>query len=129
MKLLANHSYLDTCFTQNIDTLERQANVPGEKIVEAHGSFADQHCIDCHAGCDGAKMKAAVEKGDIVRCDKCGGLVKPDIVFFGESVRALYLWLHVVNMRLIMRNGTLHYSYLLCSREWSPDCATQTCCS
>ncbi|RPD62314.1 NAD-dependent deacetylase sirtuin-2 [Lentinus tigrinus ALCF2SS1-7] len=90
VKVLADHSYLDTCFTQNIDTLERQAHVPGEKIVEAHGSFADQHCIDCHARYDGAKMKAAVENGDIVRCEECDGLVKPDIVFFGESLPPLF---------------------------------------
>ena len=86
VKLLADSGRLHTCFTQNIDTLERQANVPADRIVEAHGSFADQHCIDCHSAFDGAKLKAAVEKADIVRCAECGGLVKPDIVFFGESV-------------------------------------------
>ena len=87
VKLLADHALLDTCFTQNIDTLERQARVPAGKIVEAHGSFAAQHCIECRAAFDGARMRAAVEKGDIVRCAACDGLVKPDIVFFGESVR------------------------------------------
>ncbi|KAJ3002929.1 hypothetical protein NUW54_g5583 [Trametes sanguinea] len=86
VKLLADHTLLDTCFTQNIDTLERQAGVPGDKIVEAHGSFASQHCIECHASVDGAKMRRAVEAGDIIRCADCGGLVKPDIVFFGESL-------------------------------------------
>ncbi|OSD07303.1 NAD-dependent deacetylase sirtuin-2 [Trametes coccinea BRFM310] len=86
VKLLSDHALLDTCFTQNIDTLERQAGVPGDKIVEAHGSFASQHCIECHASVDGATMRKAVETGDIVRCADCGGLVKPDIVFFGESL-------------------------------------------
>ncbi|KAI0333672.1 NAD-dependent deacetylase sirtuin-2 [Cubamyces sp. BRFM 1775] len=86
VKLLADHKLLDTCFTQNIDTLERQAGVPSDKIVEAHGSFASQHCIECHSAFEGAKMKEAVEKGNIVRCSECGGLVKPDIVFFGEAL-------------------------------------------
>ena len=86
VKLLADHALLDTCFTQNIDTLERQAGVPVHHIVEAHGSFADQHCIKCSKGFDGPKMKAAIEEAEIVRCGDCGGLVKPDIVFFGESV-------------------------------------------
>ncbi|KAI0648137.1 DHS-like NAD/FAD-binding domain-containing protein [Trametes meyenii] len=90
VKLLADHSLLDVCFTQNIDTLERQAGVPGDRIVEAHGSFAAQHCIECHSPFDGAKMKEAVETGDIVRCGNCGGLVKPDIVFFGESLPAAF---------------------------------------
>ncbi|KAI8971169.1 DHS-like NAD/FAD-binding domain-containing protein [Trametes punicea] len=90
VKLLADHSLLDTCFTQNIDTLESQAGVPADRIVAAHGSFASQHCIECHASFDGAKMRQAVEKGDIVRCGNCGGLVKPDIVFFGESLPAAF---------------------------------------
>ncbi|KAI1793372.1 DHS-like NAD/FAD-binding domain-containing protein, partial [Ganoderma leucocontextum] len=90
VKLLADHSLLDTCFTQNIDTLERQAGVPVHRIVEAHGSFADQHCIQCKKGFEGAKMKAAIEQAEIVRCGECGGLVKPDIVFFGESLPPLF---------------------------------------
>ncbi|KAM5530173.1 hypothetical protein V8D89_016155 [Ganoderma adspersum] len=90
VKLLADHALLDTCFTQNIDTLERQAGVPVHHIVEAHGSFADQHCIQCNQGFDGAKMKAAIEQAEIVRCGDCGGLVKPDIVFFGESLPPLF---------------------------------------
>jgi len=38
-------------------------------------------------------MKKAVEKGEVPRCERrrCGGLVKPDIVFFGESVSTNYL--------------------------------------
>lgn len=86
VKLLADHALLDTCFTQNIDTLERRAGVPAHRIVEAHGSFADQHCIECKRAFDGAQMKAAIERAEIVRCGQCGGLVKPDIVFFGEAV-------------------------------------------
>ncbi|KAH9922864.1 DHS-like NAD/FAD-binding domain-containing protein, partial [Epithele typhae] len=90
VKLLADHKLLDTCFTQNIDTLERQANVPGHRIVEAHGSFADQHCIECHRPFDGQRLRAAIEKSQVAHCDKCKGLVKPDIVFFGESLPALF---------------------------------------
>ena len=77
------------CFTQNIDTLERQAGIPAEQLVEANGSFASQRCIDCKQEFDSEKMRRAVEDGEVVRCDKgsCGGLVKPDVVFFGESVR------------------------------------------
>ena len=89
IRLLAEKGRLHTCFTQNIDTLERKAGVPPEKIVEAHGSFADQHCIDCGAPYPDDKMRDAIAKKEIARCErkKCRGLVKPDIVFFGESVR------------------------------------------
>jgi NAD-dependent histone deacetylase SIR2 len=86
IKLLSSKSLLHTCFTQNIDTLERRAGVPAEKIIEAHGSFATQRCIECRKPYDGEKMKKMVMSKQIPRCEKCRGLVKPDIVFFGESV-------------------------------------------
>ncbi|TBU62223.1 DHS-like NAD/FAD-binding domain-containing protein [Dichomitus squalens] len=91
VKLLADSGLLHTCFTQNIDTLERQAGIPVDRLVEAHGSFASQHCIDCKKEYGSEKMREAVEKGEVVRCDNdaCAGLVKPDVVFFGESLPEL----------------------------------------
>lgn len=75
-------------FTQNIDCLERQAGVPGDCIVEAHGSFATQRCIDCKKEFPDDLMKEHVFKSVVPRCadKKCNGLVKPDIVFFGEQL-------------------------------------------
>jgi NAD-dependent histone deacetylase SIR2 len=89
---LATHSLLHTCFTQNIDTLERRAGVPEDKIIEAHGSFASQRCINCGGSYDGALLRQKVMDKQIPRCATCGGLVKPDIVFFGESVRTGGTW-------------------------------------
>ncbi|OAX35530.1 NAD-dependent deacetylase sirtuin-2 [Rhizopogon vinicolor AM-OR11-026] len=94
IKLLHSHSMLHTCFTQNIDTLERRAGVPANKIIEAHGSFATQRCIECRTPFDAEKIKKAVlsEKLEVPRCERkqCGGLVKPDIVFFGEALPAQF---------------------------------------
>jgi len=86
IRLLAAHELLHTCFTQNIDTLERRAGVPDDKIIEAHGSFASQRCIDCKRTYDDAKMKRKILAKETPRCENCSGLVKPDIVFFGESL-------------------------------------------
>lgn len=86
VKVLHKRKLLKMCFTQNIDTLERLAGVPDELIVEAHGSFADQHCIECGSWYDGHKLKDEILNGKIAYCYECGGLVKPDIVFFGEAV-------------------------------------------
>ncbi|KAG5649561.1 hypothetical protein H0H81_003079 [Sphagnurus paluster] len=94
IKVLASQGLLHTCFTQNIDTLERRAGIPAAKIVEAHGSFATQRCINCKTPFDDDEMREIVlgkrapgEEVRIPRCkqSRCGGLVKPDIVFFGES--------------------------------------------
>ncbi|KAK2601093.1 hypothetical protein N8I77_010565 [Diaporthe amygdali] len=86
--LLAKKNLLRMLFTQNIDCLERQAGVPGELIVEAHGSFATQRCIECKTTFPDDKMKDYVFQGQVPRCvdKKCDGLVKPDIVFFGEQL-------------------------------------------
>jgi NAD+-dependent protein deacetylase SIR2 len=89
IKLLSDKELLGLCFTQNIDTLERRAGVPANKIIEAHGSFATQRCIQCRRPFDDTEMKKLVEEGSIPRCKTCKGLVKPDIVFFGESVSGL----------------------------------------
>lgn len=84
--LLAKKSQLHMLFTQNIDCLERRAGVPEDKVVEAHGSFAAQHCIDCKAEFPASEMEQFIQLGDVPHCHKCQGLVKPDIVFFGEQL-------------------------------------------
>lgn len=86
ISLLAAKGLLFHLFTQNIDTLERKAGVPGDKIVEAHGSFATQRCIDCKTPYPDDKMHKHVLAGKVPRCEECNGLVKPDIVFFGEAL-------------------------------------------
>ncbi|KAF6754894.1 Sir2 family histone deacetylase Hst2 [Ephemerocybe angulata] len=91
VRLLSEKNLLLKCFTQNIDTLERRAGVPGNKIIEAHGSFATQRCIDCKSEYDDERMKKHVLEKKIPRCDRCKGLIKPDIVFFGEALPAEFI--------------------------------------
>ncbi|KAL1714719.1 DHS-like NAD/FAD-binding domain-containing protein, partial [Schizophyllum commune] len=86
INLLYKKNKLQMCFTQNIDTLERMAGVPEHRIIEAHGSFATQKCIECGKPFDGKLMKEYVHRGHVPRCLDCGGLVKPNIVFFGDSL-------------------------------------------
>ncbi|EEH47728.1 uncharacterized protein PADG_03812 [Paracoccidioides brasiliensis Pb18] len=86
IKLLYDKGLLLKLFTQNIDCLERQAGVPGGMIVEAHGSYATHSCIDCKSPYPDDLMRKAIESNDIPLCLKCCGFVKPDIVFFGESL-------------------------------------------
>jgi NAD+-dependent protein deacetylase SIR2 len=88
INLLHKKGRLLKLFTQNIDCLEREAGLPGEFIVDAHGSFASQHCIDCKSLYPDELMKQAVTKGEVPHCvtPQCNGLVKPDIVFFGEAL-------------------------------------------
>ena len=88
VRLLSDKGLLLKLFTQNIDCLDREAGVPEDKIVEAHGSFAHHHCIECRSSFPDNLMKSAVSRGDVPHCltPQCNGLVKPDIVFFGEQL-------------------------------------------
>jgi NAD-dependent histone deacetylase SIR2 len=88
IRLLHDKGLLLKHFTQNIDCLDREAGVPGEKIVEAHGSFARQSCVECGMAYPEEEMKRHVHEGTIPRCESCKGLVKPEIVFFGEQLPA-----------------------------------------
>ena len=88
VRLLSDKGLLLKLFTQNIDCLDREAGVPDDKIVEAHGSFALQRCIECKTPYAEDMMKQAVSKRVVPHCitPQCNGLVKPDIVFFGEQL-------------------------------------------
>lgn len=88
VRLLSDKGLLLKLFTQNIDCLDREAGVPGNKIVEAHGSFAHHHCIECKSSYPEDLMQQAISKAEVPHCltPQCNGLVKPDIVFFGEQL-------------------------------------------
>ncbi len=88
VRLLSDKRLLLKLFTQNIDCLEREAGVPGEKIVEAHGSFARQSCIECKSPYPDDLMRRTIQNKEVPHCltPQCNGLVKPEIVFFGEQL-------------------------------------------
>ncbi|UPX10358.1 Sir2 histone deacetylase Hst2 [Ascochyta rabiei] len=90
IRLLHDKGLLLKVFSQNIDCLEREAGVPGDKIIEAHGSFADQACIECKKSYPKDQMLTHIENKTVPRCvdTACNGLVKPKIVFFGEQLPA-----------------------------------------
>jgi NAD-dependent deacetylase sirtuin 2 len=89
IKLLHDKGILLRCFSQNIDSLETLAGLPKEKLVAAHGNFDSATCIETGEKVPIDQLERAIFK------DKCGwktlrkkygGLVKPDIVFFGEQL-------------------------------------------
>ncbi|ALC47514.1 Sirt2 [Drosophila busckii] len=90
VRLLHEKGLLQRHYTQNIDTLDRLAGIPSEKIVEAHGSFYTNHCLNCSKEYDMAWMKAKIFTDELPKCEGCKGLVKPDIVFFGENLPRIF---------------------------------------
>lgn len=72
---------LKAVVTQNIDGLHQAA---GSKAVwELHGSVLRNYCEDCGAFYDVHYVKDAE---GIPRCEKCGGIVKPDVVLYEEGL-------------------------------------------
>ena len=99
--------------TQNVDGLHEQAGTP--RLVALHGRIADVVCLDCRETSARAALQvrlAALNPGFAERyadaavrpdgdvdldetagfvvpaCEGCGGVLKPDVVFFGENVPA-----------------------------------------
>ena len=69
--------------TQNIDMLHQKA---GSSVVhEVHGSPILHHCRRCGDEKRFEEICAMLEKEPVARCS-CGGVYKPDITFFGESL-------------------------------------------
>ncbi|KAK7103643.1 NAD-dependent protein deacetylase sirtuin-2-like [Littorina saxatilis] len=88
IKLLNEKGLLLRHYTQNIDTLERVSALPLDKLVEAHGTFQTSHCLECGAEYSLPWMKEKIFADEIPTCteEDCVGVIKPDIVFFGESL-------------------------------------------
>lgn len=87
------------CYTQNIDSLESEAGLPGDKLVAVHGNFEQAHIINTEPEqlVDISELRAAVEIGEQGWKDlkeRKGGLVKPKIVFFGEAMPERFCALH-----------------------------------
>lgn len=54
--------------------------------MAAHGNFDGAACIECGAACDDRAMARGIADEAPVRCQRCDGLCKPNIVFFGEDL-------------------------------------------
>lgn len=72
---------LKTVITQNIDMLHQRAG--SNDVIELHGSPWHHHCLSCRREYSFAYIAEIVKAGKIPSCS-CGGIIKPDIVFFGE---------------------------------------------
>ena len=85
IKTLADEGILYYNFTQNIDGLEIDAGLDEKYLMQAHGHFRTSHCIDCKKEMPNDLMNKHFQDQIIYRCE-CNGLVKPDIIFFGEAL-------------------------------------------
>ena len=88
IKQLSEKGLLLRHYTLNIDGLERKAGIPDKQLVEAHGTFDRAHCISekCQEVYSGSWIQELLKNSIVPTCTNCNSLVKPDIVFFGDSL-------------------------------------------
>lgn len=67
--------------TQNIDNLHRRAG--STTVFELHGNIERNYCMECGTNASNTEVLAA--RGVPV-CPKCGGMIRPDVVWFGEML-------------------------------------------
>jgi NAD-dependent deacetylase len=69
--------------TQNIDLLHERAG--SRDVIEVHGSIRTSSCLGCRATYRLSEVLPLIERGGgAPRCPRCGAVLKPDVVFFGE---------------------------------------------
>ncbi|WP_333887798.1 NAD-dependent protein deacylase [Clostridium sp.] len=79
---LEKRGKLKAIITQNIDGLHQMAG--SKNVLELHGSIHRNHCIKCNKFFD---LDYVIKSKELIpKCDKCNGLVKPDVVLYEESL-------------------------------------------
>ncbi len=94
---------LHTVITQNIDNLHQEAG--NTKVVEVHGNGFRLVCLACHHRCDRKRRELIGETKEklsaltdhslerlmtvMPQCERCGAVMRPDVVMFGEAVQGL----------------------------------------
>ncbi len=76
---------LTAIVTQNIDGLHQKAG--SKNVLEVHGTVLNNICMDCGKTFDlDYMMNQKAKKTMEPKCDKCGGVIKPDVVLYEEGL-------------------------------------------
>jgi NAD-dependent deacetylase len=74
--------FVEAVVTQNIDLLHEHAG--SREVVEVHGSIRRSTCPGCRRSYELERVLELLAEADAPACPGCGGILKPDVVFFGE---------------------------------------------
>ena len=78
---------LDCVITQNIDNLHQKAGNSPDRIFELHGNMQWVRCLDCGERYPVEQIREKLKNGtEVPECEMCHGILKPDVVFFGETL-------------------------------------------
>lgn len=82
---LERQGMLSGVITQNIDALHTRAG--SQAVYELHGHMREATCINCYAVYEGEPlMQRFLKTRNIPHCPKCGNVIKPNVILFGEQL-------------------------------------------
>ncbi len=111
LSVLEKNGYIQHLVTQNVDRLHQLAG--SRSVTDLHGRLDRVVCLQCNRSIPRSEMQTKLERqnpgfvnlkaeyapdGDakiesthfelfnLVPCDRCGGILKPEVVFYGENV-------------------------------------------
>ncbi len=77
--------WLQSVITQNIDLLHTRAG--SQRVIEVHGNLREMTCISCYSVYEAQRfIYPFVLDGRAPYCPKCGGVLKPNVILFGEQL-------------------------------------------
>jgi len=78
---------LDCVITQNIDNLHQKAGISTDRVFELHGNMQWVRCLSCGERYPVEHIREKLKNGvEVPECEICQGILKPDVVFFGEAL-------------------------------------------
>lgn len=78
---LESDGKLKAVITQNIDDLHQKAG--SKNVLELHGTLYRNYCLKCKQG---FPLEYVIKDEGVTRCNICGGVVRPDVVLYEESL-------------------------------------------
>ncbi|HOR86904.1 MAG TPA: NAD-dependent protein deacylase [Bacillota bacterium] len=75
---------IDLVVTQNIDSLHYKAG--SKNVYEVHGTTRTCSCVKCGRKFDTADVEKKVLEEEIPPMCRCGGIIRPDVVLFGDML-------------------------------------------
>ncbi|MCM1986150.1 Sir2 family NAD-dependent protein deacetylase [Methanococcoides seepicolus] len=82
---LERRGIIKTIITQNIDMLHQKAG--SKNVIEVHGSPQEHSCLACGKKYTYEYIAVLLRTEDVPTCNECGGLIKPEIIFYGEMLK------------------------------------------
>lgn len=79
---LEEEGKLRAVITQNIDGLHQLAG--SRNVIELHGSTLRNYCMSCRRS---ASLEQVLSSDAVPRCSSCGGVLRPDVVLYEESLK------------------------------------------